>query len=168
MLEILFMGAFTAAAFILIMAKGNIRRWLHNAVYIDIGAFIAMTLLFEGTFSGMVSAMVGGVMFSLALEVLKYFYGTEELTLQGWKRNPSKYEIDRAQKERERKYAYQDSSSGSRDRESAVSGLETRPQRKNVNVNNLGSKFSDFLDTLEKEFSYDPDVPYEFKPKKRK
>ena len=83
MLEILFMGAFTAAAFILIMAKGNIRRWLHNAVYIDIGAFIAMTLLFEGTFSGMVSAMVGGVMFSLALEVLKYFYGTEELTLQG-------------------------------------------------------------------------------------
>ena len=51
--------------------------------YIDITVTLLLMAIFEGTFSGMIAAVVGGLVFSLLLAVTRYFTGALRLVWDG-------------------------------------------------------------------------------------
>lgn len=69
-----------AIAFIIMkFNKNTLRRMLGYTIPIDITVTLFLTWLLAGTYSGMMAAIVGGILFSVILEVAKYFIGYERL-----------------------------------------------------------------------------------------
>ena len=62
-------GILTALCFLVLFWKLGFRRFRLFEVPIDLGVTGAMALLFWGTFSGMMTAIVGGLVFSLLFRV---------------------------------------------------------------------------------------------------
>lgn len=62
-------GILTALGFLVLFWKLGFRRFRLFEVPIDLGVTGAMALLFWGTFSGMMTAIVGGLVFSLLFRV---------------------------------------------------------------------------------------------------
>jgi len=79
-------GILTAIGIIILMLKLN-RRWLKRLLGYDIVFDIAVTALmaviFYGTYSGMMAATVGGIVFSVAVHTIKMIIGSEYAVLQG-------------------------------------------------------------------------------------
>ena len=84
---VLAMGALAALAIIIIMHKIGIRKFCGYSVHADILISGVFTILFLGTFAGMVSALVAGIFVSLYLAMAKYFRGYEKWSFKkGWYR----------------------------------------------------------------------------------
>ncbi len=62
-------GILTALGFLVLFWKLGFRRFRLFEVPIDLGVTAIMALLFWGTFSGMMTAIVGGLVFSLLFRV---------------------------------------------------------------------------------------------------
>ena len=62
-------GILTAFAFLVLFWKLGFRKFRLLEVPIDLGVTVTMALLFWGTFSGMMAAIVGGLVFSLLFRV---------------------------------------------------------------------------------------------------
>jgi len=76
-------GILLVMAFILIMIKmklSYIKRALKYDIFIDIVVTSLMAWLLAGTYSGMMAAIVGGLLFSLFLWLVKQFIGYETRT----------------------------------------------------------------------------------------
>ena len=58
-------GILTAFAFLILFWKLGFRKFRILEVPIDIAVTLLMAILFWGTFSGMMTAIVGGLVFSL-------------------------------------------------------------------------------------------------------
>ncbi len=84
-MELVYIGVIAALAILFLLLKLNVRRVCGYAFEIDLLATIALVVMFAGTFSGMVAAVVGGSIISIALYTMKHLYGAERLTRKGWR-----------------------------------------------------------------------------------
>lgn len=76
----------TAVVLIFKLPGSLIRRILWLDVAIDIVVTIGFTFMLAGTYSGMMTALVAGLAFSIVLAIAKAFIGYEKLTVDGWQR----------------------------------------------------------------------------------
>ncbi|TFZ81467.1 hypothetical protein [Candidatus Macondimonas diazotrophica] len=70
-MELLLMGSLTAIAFIILMFKLGIGRFVKFNAASDVIISGVLVLIFAGTFSGMVTGLIAGIIVSLFLWVLK-------------------------------------------------------------------------------------------------
>ena len=75
MLFYIMVGMLSAASFMLLLLKFDIKKVLYFDVPIDIIFSSIMMYIFFGTFSGMVSSAIGGVTLSLSLLLCKKSIG---------------------------------------------------------------------------------------------
>lgn len=81
-------SALCALAFIIIMHKLGIRKFCGYSVITDIFISGGLTILFIGTFTGMVTALIAGIFVSVYLVFAKYFFGAEKFSVvKGWRRS---------------------------------------------------------------------------------
>jgi hypothetical protein len=71
----------TAIGCIWILSRMNLRRVAGYAIVWDVGLFGLLTFLFIGTYAGMVTGMMAGVVISLFLTIVKRTAGAERLKL---------------------------------------------------------------------------------------
>lgn len=73
-----------ALAFIVFMLKlrrNTLRKLLGLHLWLDIFVTVAMGVLLSGTYSGMTVAILGGLIFSASLIVLRKIYGYAEIVI---------------------------------------------------------------------------------------
>lgn len=75
---ILTLSALCAVAFVILLHKIGIRNFTSHSVLTDIFISGLLTILFFGTFSGMVTALIAGIFVSLYLVFAKYVWGTRK------------------------------------------------------------------------------------------
>jgi MFS superfamily sulfate permease-like transporter len=68
-----------------LLAKMNIKRVLCFDILVDIGASIALIIMFAGTFAGMMAGILGGAIISIVLFILKRTIGYEKPKREGFK-----------------------------------------------------------------------------------
>jgi len=73
MLEILGLGFLTFLGFALVMGKIGIGRFVKAGWVADLGISLFMGIIFVGTFTGMATGLVAGIMLSLFLTVCRWF-----------------------------------------------------------------------------------------------
>tara|TARA_R100001463_G_scaffold55910_2_gene107737 strand:+ start:70 stop:354 length:285 start_codon:yes stop_codon:yes gene_type:complete len=78
-------GIASACAILFMLAKLNIKRVLCFDVLVDIGASIALIIMFAGTFAGMMAGILGGAIISIVLFILKKTIGYEKPIRKGFK-----------------------------------------------------------------------------------
>lgn len=78
-MDILYAGIIAAAAMILLFFKIGIRKVLGYDVFVDVAFTSLLAWMLAGTFSGMMSALIGGAVLSVFLFVAKKFLGYERL-----------------------------------------------------------------------------------------
>jgi len=72
-MSIVLMSFFTALALFVLMAKIDIEFFVKYQVITDIAVSAGLSLMFFGTFSGMVIALGAGLFISLFLFISKFF-----------------------------------------------------------------------------------------------
>lgn len=77
-MEAVIAGFVASSACLALLAKCNMRRWLGYSWFVDIMFTIGLALLFSGTYAGMSAAMLGGLLLSMKLLVLKRYMGAEK------------------------------------------------------------------------------------------
>lgn len=70
-------AALVALGFFIIMFKLGLKRVLGYDLYVDIALTAILMFLFAGSFSGMVVALIGGLIISIVLLVLRKLIGME-------------------------------------------------------------------------------------------
>lgn len=74
-------GWVSALAFYIIFWKVGIRRVCGYDIAADIGSTVLLMLMFAGTYTGMIAAVIAGLMLSVLLIVTKRFTGYEKLKI---------------------------------------------------------------------------------------
>jgi hypothetical protein len=72
-------GTISALGLLFLLFKFGIRRVISFDIPVDIGFTALLMFLFAGTFGGMMAAMVGGLIISVTLFVMKRTMHREEL-----------------------------------------------------------------------------------------
>jgi len=72
-------GLLTAAGFLILLYKLNIKRILQYDLIIDIAVTFFLMWIFAGTFAGMMAAIIGGLLVSIVLVALKKTTPREKL-----------------------------------------------------------------------------------------
>lgn len=89
MLVAIFMGFFTVVALVCIMARINLSKFMGYPVLTDLGGTILFSLLFAGTLTGMLVAVVAGLLLSAFTWVYRYLFGFKRYTRKtGWSYYP--------------------------------------------------------------------------------
>lgn len=78
-------GIISALALIFIFSKLNMRRVCGYDLFVDIGSSGLLMFMGTGTFSGLMAALLGGVIISLFLYAYKHTVGYDRLTIHGWR-----------------------------------------------------------------------------------
>jgi hypothetical protein len=82
---VLIMGGLMALAFVILMHKIGIKKFTGYSVHTDILVSGVLTILFLGTFAGMLTAAIGGIFVSLYLAFAKYVFGSQKYSVRkGW------------------------------------------------------------------------------------
>lgn len=79
-------GVLSAIAILVVMFRLGIRKFLGYPVLCDIVGTLILCVILYGTILGMIAAIVGGLVLSAAITLLRKTIGYERLTLKGWKR----------------------------------------------------------------------------------
>jgi len=77
----IFTGLLSAAGLLFLIFKFGVRRIITYDIPIDIAVTALLMYLFAGTYSGMIAAMVGGLVVSITLFIMKRTMYHESLTL---------------------------------------------------------------------------------------
>lgn len=94
MLIAIFMGLLSAIALIVIMARLNIRKFMGYPVLVDITGTILFCILFAGTLTGMMVAVIAGLTLSLMVYIVRQLLGFERYNRkQGWTYYPPRYMV---------------------------------------------------------------------------
>mgnify|MGYP001403248787 FL=1 len=75
MIFYIFAGIVSACAILFLLAKFDMKKVLAFDILVDMSASIFLMVMFFGTFAGMMAAIVGGAIISIALYVLKKTIG---------------------------------------------------------------------------------------------
>jgi len=81
-MSILFAGIIAAIAFIFLLMKFDLKKVLGYDAIIDIGFSGMMMFVLAGTFSGMMSALIGGAVLSMFLFFARRMIGYKRLYLE--------------------------------------------------------------------------------------
>lgn len=73
MLNILFLGFLTFIAFVLVMKKMGLYRFVRWGWKADLAISLFMGMIFVGTFTGMATGLIAGIFISLFLSVCRWF-----------------------------------------------------------------------------------------------
>lgn len=92
-------GIISAMAFVIVLYKIGIRKCLGFDLYLDLFVTVTLAVIFGGTYSGMMAAIIGGLLFSIVLMVLKQIHGYQKFTWRGWVDVPRHAAIDKLIKE---------------------------------------------------------------------
>ena len=65
----------SAIAVMVVLHRLGVRRFLRFPALLDVAVTALLTVLFIGTFGGMVAAISGGLFFSALVSVLRVWYG---------------------------------------------------------------------------------------------
>lgn len=77
-------GMLSAVAFYIVFWKLGIERVCGYDVYVDVTATIVLMLMFAGTYTGMIAAVIAGLLLSVALSITKKMRGYEKLERTGY------------------------------------------------------------------------------------
>ena len=80
-MEMIFAGILSASAMIFIMLKMNLKKLCGYDIYIDIGFTGLLAWMLSGTYSGMMAAIIGGIIVSIFLAFVKKVNGYSKLKL---------------------------------------------------------------------------------------
>ena len=78
----LLIGIFSALGLLLLALKAGGRKTIGHDIFVDILITFTLMVAFYGTFSGMASAQVGGLVASIVLFVLKKTMGHQKLKIK--------------------------------------------------------------------------------------
>jgi hypothetical protein len=78
----LLIGIFSALGLLLLALKAGGRKTIGHDIFVDVLITFTLMVAFYGTFSGMASAMVGGLVASVVLFVLKKTMVHEKFTIR--------------------------------------------------------------------------------------
>lgn len=76
-------GIVSAIAFYIVFWKIDIRKICGYEVAVDIASTILLMLMFAGTYTGMIAAVIAGLLLSVMLMITKWFVGYERLVRTG-------------------------------------------------------------------------------------
>ncbi len=77
-------GIISAAALIFLLWKLGMKRVCGYDLFVDVSASGLLMFMGTGTFSGLMSALLGGVIISLFLYAYKHTVGYSKLGRHGW------------------------------------------------------------------------------------
>ena len=80
-------GIVSALGLLLLSLKAGGRKTIGNDIFVDVLITLTLMVCFYGTFSGMAAAMVGGLVASIVLFIMKKTMVHEKLTI---KKQPKK------------------------------------------------------------------------------
>lgn len=81
----IFEGALTAAGvYIVALKSGQMDRVMAYEIPADIAVSAGLAALFAGTYSGLMAALVGGILFSILLMVTRLFVTPRPFTRSDW------------------------------------------------------------------------------------
>lgn len=78
MLEIIGLGFLTFIAFVLVMKKMGLSKFVRLGWKADLGISLFIGMIFVGTFTGMATGLIAGIFISLFLSVCKWFSPPKE------------------------------------------------------------------------------------------
>lgn len=78
MIELAIVAAAIAVGFFIVMFKMGLRRVLGYDLFVDVSLTVLLMMMFSGSFSGMVVALMSGLVISVVLLVLRKFIGYEK------------------------------------------------------------------------------------------
>lgn len=81
-MEIITMGAITACAFLILLYKLGIYKFLRFDSLTDLAVTAALAMLFAGTMSGMMIAATAGIFVSLALYAMRVVGGIPQFSVK--------------------------------------------------------------------------------------
>tara|TARA_B100000424_G_C22903164_1_gene480362 strand:+ start:545 stop:850 length:306 start_codon:yes stop_codon:yes gene_type:complete len=81
-------GLIGAAGMLLLCFKFGIRRVISYDIFFDIAITAVLMFSLAGTYSGMMAALVGGLIVSIILFVMKKFMHREELIIELSRKSP--------------------------------------------------------------------------------
>lgn len=89
MLIAIFMGFFTVVAFIVILARFNLTKIMGYPTIVDIGGSVLFALIFAGTLTGMLVAVIAGLLLTMFTWAYRYLFGYEKYKVKkGWSYYP--------------------------------------------------------------------------------
>lgn len=85
MLVAIFMGFFTVVAFIVILARFNLTKVMGYPTLVDIGGSVLFALIFAGTLTGMLVAVIAGLLLTMFTWAYRWVFGYKRYDRkQGW------------------------------------------------------------------------------------
>ena len=81
-MSIMYAGVIAAMAMIFLLLKLDLKKVLGYDVLVDIIFTALLCYMLAGTFSGMMSALLGGAVLSIFLFAVKKFIGYKQLVIQ--------------------------------------------------------------------------------------
>ena len=89
MLTYLFMGVLSAIALLIIMARLDIRKFVGYPIIVDVLGSFLFAVLFAGTLTGIMVAMVAALSLSAFIWLTRFFMGYKRFTKRnGWEYYP--------------------------------------------------------------------------------
>ena len=89
----LLIGIFSALGLLLLALKAGGRKTIGHDIVVDVMITLTLMVCFYGTFSGMAAAMVGGLVASVALLVMKKTMPHEKLSFAPKKAKFGKFKL---------------------------------------------------------------------------
>ena len=97
MLTGIFMGLLSAIALVIILARLGLRKFMGYPVALDICGSVLFCLLFAGTLTGMMVAVVAGLALSGIVYIVRSVVGYDRWDRkQGWVHYPSSFQLQTA------------------------------------------------------------------------
>lgn len=79
------MGVLSAMVALIVVARLGIKKFMGYPAFMDVAVTVALAWLLHGSYVGMVAAIIGGLVFSAAITVIRKMYGYTKLERRGFK-----------------------------------------------------------------------------------
>ena len=81
-MDMLFQGFIAAATVLWLLSYMGFRRVFAYNWFWDVAITVALVYMFSGSYAGMMTGVIGGILVSLFLRVGRHLFGTEKLVLR--------------------------------------------------------------------------------------
>jgi hypothetical protein len=79
------MGILSAFVVLIVMARIGLKKFMGYPAFMDAGVTVLLAWLLHGSYVGMVAAIIGGLVFSGMITVIRRMYGYSKLERRGLK-----------------------------------------------------------------------------------
>lgn len=77
-------GILSALVVLIVLARMDIKKFMGYPAIMDVLVTVILVIMLHGTYVGMVAAIIGGLVFSGAITIIRKVYGYRLLTRKGW------------------------------------------------------------------------------------